>query len=173
MSVENISSLRIIINLLEKRIINSIKTSNSKQLAQVIYKPHCHYQNFSPLTNRVYLIAIIDKTPLRNGNCPVINLITQMGVAHTVGHFLSHPLISWTSIRNWVLNRPHGMGSTWILYENYLHLKIFTYAYISPLRIFNCTNLSSRLCNNLSMTRIDARHSRHNARQETKYFCSK
>ena len=44
------------------------------------------YQNFSPLANVVYLIAIINKTPLRNGNCPIMNLITKMGVAHTVEH---------------------------------------------------------------------------------------
>ena len=52
---------------------------------QVIYKPRCHYQNFSPLANWVYFIAIIYKTPLHNGNCPITNLITEMGVAHTVG----------------------------------------------------------------------------------------
>ena len=52
---------------------------------QVIYKPHCHYQNFSPLANGVYLKAIINKTLLRNGNCPITNLITKMGVANTVG----------------------------------------------------------------------------------------
>ena len=28
---------------------------------QVFYKPHCQYQNFSPLANGVYLIAIINK----------------------------------------------------------------------------------------------------------------
>ena len=51
---------------------------------QVIYKPHCQYQNFSPLVNKVYLIAIINKTPLRNGNCPITDPIAKMGVAHTV-----------------------------------------------------------------------------------------
>ena len=30
----------------------------------MIYKPHCHYQNFSPLANRVYLIAIIKEALL-------------------------------------------------------------------------------------------------------------
>ena len=54
---------------------------------QVIYKPHCHYQNFFPLANGLYLIATTNKTPLRNGNCPVTNLITKMGVAHTAGPF--------------------------------------------------------------------------------------
>ena len=34
-----------------------------------------------PLPDGVYLIAIINKTPLGKGNC----LITEMGVAHTVG----------------------------------------------------------------------------------------
>ena len=52
---------------------------------QVIYKPNCHYQNFSPLANGVYLIATTNKTPLRNGNCPITDPITEMGVAHTVG----------------------------------------------------------------------------------------
>ena len=51
---------------------------------QMTYKTHCHYQNVSPLANEVYLIAIINKTPLRNGYCPVTNLITELGVAHTV-----------------------------------------------------------------------------------------
>ena len=48
-------------------------------------QPHCHYQIFSPLANGVYLIAIINKTSLCNGNCPIMNLITEMGVAHTMG----------------------------------------------------------------------------------------
>ena len=54
-------------------------------MPQVIYKPHCHYQNFSPLANGVYLIVIINRTPLPNGNCPITDPITEMGVAHTVG----------------------------------------------------------------------------------------
>ena len=56
-------------------------------MPQVIYKPHCHYQNFSPLANGVYLIAIINKTPLRNGNCPITGPLAEMGVAHTVGQY--------------------------------------------------------------------------------------
>ena len=54
-------------------------------MPQVIYKPHCHYQNFPSLDNEVYLIVIINKTSLRNWNYPITNLITEMGVAHTVG----------------------------------------------------------------------------------------
>ena len=50
----------------------------------LIYKPHCHYQNFSPLANVLYLTATTNKTPLRNGNCPITDSITKMGVAHTV-----------------------------------------------------------------------------------------
>ena len=53
----------------------------------MIYKPHCHYQNFSPLANGVYIILIINKTPLRNGNWPITDPITEMGVAHTVGQW--------------------------------------------------------------------------------------
>ena len=34
--------------------------------------------------NGVYLIVIINKTPLRNGNCPITDPITEMGVAHTM-----------------------------------------------------------------------------------------
>ena len=52
---------------------------------QVIYNPHCHYQNFSPLANGLYFTVITNKTPLRNGNCPITDPITEMGVAHTVG----------------------------------------------------------------------------------------
>ena len=37
-----------------------------------------------PLANGIYIIAIIYETLLYNGNCPIINLITKMGVAHTV-----------------------------------------------------------------------------------------
>jgi hypothetical protein len=48
---------------------------------------HCHYQKFSLLANVVYLIAIINKTPLRNGNCPITDPIAEMGVAHTVGPY--------------------------------------------------------------------------------------
>ena len=57
-------------------------------MPQVIYKPHCHYQNSSLLANGVYFIAIINKTPLRNGNCPIMNLIIEIGVSHTVGQVL-------------------------------------------------------------------------------------
>ena len=57
------------------------KGSNTT-VPQVIYKPHCHYyRNCSPLVNGVYLTAIINKTPLRNENCPITNLISEMGVA--------------------------------------------------------------------------------------------
>ena len=55
-----------------------------QNLPQVIYKPHCHYQNFSPLANGLYLIATTNKTPMYNANCPVMEHITKMGVAHTV-----------------------------------------------------------------------------------------
>ena len=61
-----------------------------QNMPQVIYKPHCHYQNFSVLTNGLYLIVITNKTLFRNGNCPITDPITEMGVAHTVG--------LWTSI---------------------------------------------------------------------------
>ena len=54
-------------------------------MPQVMYKPRCHYQNYSPLANGVYLIAIINKTPMCNGNCPITNLITEMRVADTMG----------------------------------------------------------------------------------------
>ena len=60
--------------------------SSDKRKPQVIYKPHCHSQNFSPLANGVYLIAIINKTTLGNGNCPITNVIAEMRVAHTGGH---------------------------------------------------------------------------------------
>ena len=40
---------------------------------------------FSHWPTGVYLIAIINKTQLPNGNCPITNVITEMGVAHTVG----------------------------------------------------------------------------------------
>ena len=63
-----------------------------------IYKPHCHYQNVSTLANRVYLIAIINKTPLRNRNCPITNLIIKMGVAHTVGPYRLNHIASFASI---------------------------------------------------------------------------
>ena len=40
-------------------------------------------QEFHNVTG-VYLIAIINKTPLRNENCPITDPIAEMGVAHTV-----------------------------------------------------------------------------------------
>ena len=52
---------------------------------EVINKPHCHYQNFSPLANGLYLIATTNKTPLHNGNFPITDPITKKGVADTVG----------------------------------------------------------------------------------------
>ena len=53
----------------------------------MIYKSHCPYQDFSPLANGLYLIVITNETPLRNGNCPITDPITEKGVAHTVGLF--------------------------------------------------------------------------------------
>ena len=40
---------------------------------------------YFPIGQRVYFIEIINKTPLCNENCLITNLITKMGVAHTVG----------------------------------------------------------------------------------------
>ena len=34
---------------------------------------------------QVYRIAIINKTPLHNGNCPITDPIAKMGVAHNIG----------------------------------------------------------------------------------------
>ena len=42
----------------------------------------------TPLANGVYFTVIINKTPLHNGNCPITNLIAEMGVEHTVGQYL-------------------------------------------------------------------------------------
>ena len=42
---------------------------------------------FSPIGQRGLPYSdLINKTPLCNGNCPITNLITEMGVADTVGH---------------------------------------------------------------------------------------
>ena len=43
------------------------------------------YQNFSPLANGLYHIVITNEFPLRNGNCPITDPITEMGVAPTMG----------------------------------------------------------------------------------------
>ena len=51
-------------------------------------KPHWGNHDLSPLANGVYLRVIINKTPLPNGNCPITDPITEMRVAHTVGHWL-------------------------------------------------------------------------------------
>ena len=40
---------------------------------------------FSPFANSVYLIIIINKILLHNGNCPISDPITEIGVAHAVG----------------------------------------------------------------------------------------
>jgi hypothetical protein len=44
----------------------------------MIYKPHCHNQNFSPLANGLYLITTTNKTLKRNGNCPITDPITDI-----------------------------------------------------------------------------------------------
>ena len=41
--------------------------------------------DFLPMANRLQLIAITNKTPLRNVNCPIADTITKTGVAHTLG----------------------------------------------------------------------------------------
>ena len=56
-------------------------------MPQVVYKPHCHYKNFSLLANGLYFIVTTNKTLLRNGNCPIMDPITELGVAHTVGQY--------------------------------------------------------------------------------------
>ena len=49
-------------------------------MPQRIYKAHYDYQNFSSLANGVYLIAITKQIPLGNGNSPITDTITVMGV---------------------------------------------------------------------------------------------
>ena len=41
--------------------------------------------DFPPLANALSLISTTNKTPLRNGNCPITDPIMKMRVAHTVG----------------------------------------------------------------------------------------
>ena len=45
-------------------------------------QPHYGSQDFSPLAIG-HFIEMIKKTPLRNGNSPIMDLVTEMGVAHT------------------------------------------------------------------------------------------
>ena len=42
-----------------------------------ISKPHHGNQDFPPLTNGVYFIIIIKKTPLHNGSSPITDPITK------------------------------------------------------------------------------------------------
>jgi hypothetical protein len=44
--------------------------------------PQYGNQNFPPLTNGVYFMVIVKKTPLRNENSPITDPITKKGVAH-------------------------------------------------------------------------------------------
>ena len=43
-------------------------------------------------------IAIINKTPLRNGNCPITDPIAEMGVAHTVGQRIWNVTLWWLQL---------------------------------------------------------------------------
>ena len=70
---------------------------------QVIYKLHCHYQNFSPLANGLYLIATTNKTPLRNGNCPIMDPITEMAVDISWGINILHILSTLYHVTRHVL----------------------------------------------------------------------
>ena len=45
-------------------------------------KPHYGIQDFTPLANGVYFTVIIKKTPSCNGNSPITDPITEMGVAY-------------------------------------------------------------------------------------------
>ena len=67
-------------------ILNVLFSAVDKVLKAPQYVQNPHYSNhdFSPLVNCVYIIAIINKTTLYNGNCP----ITKMGVAHTTEHYI-------------------------------------------------------------------------------------
>ena len=53
-------------------------------LPHSMYIPHYGNHDFSPLADDVYRILIINKTPLCNGNCPIMDPITKMGIAHTM-----------------------------------------------------------------------------------------
>jgi hypothetical protein len=46
-----------------------------------MYMSHDVNKDFSPLTNGVYFIVSIRKTPLHNGNIPIEDRITKMRVA--------------------------------------------------------------------------------------------
>ena len=43
-------------------------------------------------------IAIINKTPLPNGNCPITDPIAEMGVAHTVGQRIWNVTLWWLQL---------------------------------------------------------------------------
>ena len=52
--------------------------------------PKLSFLFYEKLNTYVSLLvsAIINEIPLPNGNCPISNLINEMGVAHTVGHYV-------------------------------------------------------------------------------------
>ena len=56
-------------------------------------KPHYGNYDFSPLANGVYLRVIINKTPLRNGNCPITGPIKVVSLLEA-----SFDLISGSSL---------------------------------------------------------------------------
>ena len=55
-------------------------TFSGYNLAPWYVQPHYGNHDFPPLANSVYLIVIIHKTLLCNGNCPIMNPITEMRV---------------------------------------------------------------------------------------------
>ena len=58
-------------------------------LSEGMCKTHYGKQNFSSFAFRVYFIVINTKTPLCNGNRPITDPITEIGVAHAFEHRLA------------------------------------------------------------------------------------
>ena len=47
-----------------------------------MYKPHYGNQDVFPFPNGVWFVVNINKTPLRNGNSPITDPITETNIAH-------------------------------------------------------------------------------------------
>ena len=68
-------------------------------MSEGMCKPHYINQDFSPLYNAVYFIEIIKQNPLHNGNSPITDPITKIGVAHAFEQYIDFLRISlWVPV---------------------------------------------------------------------------
>ena len=80
--VDIVKNLNLVRNLKLQK--NKVTTYIPARRYVQLCKPHYGNQEFFPLVNGVYFSVIIKKTALSNGNSPITDPFTEMGVLHSI-----------------------------------------------------------------------------------------